>query len=84
MTSKKYVIAPGFVHSTFDRQRHYIGAEKLMQLYGVKPEECEIYEPSPRWTNSHFRIAAAKCKGKTRLGPRNDGDYSLPDSGDSA
>ena len=74
----KYVVFPGFITSQTDGQHHYIGAMKRMQLYGVNPKECTIYEPSPDWGPSSFRYAQERIAGKIKLRPRRDGDYTLP------
>ena len=39
---KKYVVCPGYVYSKNDDQRHFINAERLMELYKVSPSECII------------------------------------------
>lgn len=74
----RYVVCPGEVTSQTDGQRHYIGAMQLMRLYGVRPEECEIYEPAPWWTQSYYLEVEKRQQGMIRLYPRYDGDYSLP------
>lgn len=74
----KYVIAPGFVISQKDGQRHYVGAMALLQLYGVDARECRFYEPTPQWTPSMWRYESEANEGLIWLRPRNDGDYSLP------
>lgn len=42
---KKWCLHPGFVTSKNDGDEHYISAGKLMELYGLKREECGIYKP---------------------------------------
>jgi hypothetical protein len=74
----KYVIAPGYVHSVNDGDRHYIGAMQLIRLYGVSPKECRIYEPAPQWTTGVFRYEEQANKGLIWLRPKANGDYSLP------
>jgi hypothetical protein len=76
----KYVICPGEVTSKTDGQRHYIGPMQLMRLYGVDPQECEIYEPAPWWPESYYRMAEERQRGLPRLGPRYDGNYELHNS----
>jgi len=39
---KRYLVVPGWVRSRVDGDRHWIGAERLMRLYGVDPAECVI------------------------------------------
>lgn len=74
----RYVLCPGMVKSKYDGQRHYIDAMALARLYGVRLNECEIYEPAPQWTETYFRQAEVRTLGLIRLAPRYDGDYSLP------
>ena len=38
----KYLVIPGYVSSINDRDIHRISARELMNLYGVKLEECII------------------------------------------
>jgi hypothetical protein len=38
----KYVICPGYVRSMNDLDHHFIGAGRLMRLYGVAPSECIV------------------------------------------
>ncbi len=66
---KKYVICPGWVESQTDGDRHFIGAARLMQLYGVSPAECFVERAWP------FRPLP---EGLIPLGPRYRGDYTLP------
>lgn len=73
----KYVICPGNVISKSDGQRHYIGPMQLIQLYGLDPSECEIYEPAPWWPESFYRMAEERNCGLVKLGPRHDGNYEM-------
>ena len=73
----KYVICPGKVISKTDGQLHYIGPMQLMRLYGVDPRECEIHEPAPYWTKSHYRLAEERQRGLQRLRPSSHGNYEL-------
>ena len=74
----RYVLCPGMVTSQNDGQEHYIGSMALARLYGVRPDECEIYEPAPQWREFEFRQAQARTLGLIRLTPRFDGNYGLP------
>lgn len=73
----KYIVCPGEVTSRTDGQRHYIGAMRLMKLYGVNPQECEIYEPAPWWPRSYYKQANWQYKGAILLEPRFDGNYTI-------
>lgn len=76
-TSARYVICPGWVGSASDGDRHYIGWQELVRLYGVHPDKCVVYEPAPWWPQSLYRFRFPPHL--IRLGPRRDGDYTLPD-----
>ena len=68
----RYVVYPDFVRSRHDGEMHFIDARQLMDLYGVRPDECVVDDlrgPGPRVT-----VAANLIP----LGPREDGDYRLP------
>lgn len=38
---KRYAVVPGRIPGN-NGDVHYIGAQQLMRLYGVKPEECVV------------------------------------------
>ena len=62
---KKYITIPGYVSSQNDDDTHYIGHKKLIDLYGVNPNEVIQFEP-------HIR-------GKyIILRPQYNGDYTIP------
>lgn len=42
MTTKRFLICPGFVRSKTDGQEHHISGRKLIELYGLDPKECVI------------------------------------------
>lgn len=65
-----YVLAPGYVTSKTDGDRHYITAEMLQQLYNVDLDQC-VKEPRDKqdWLPPENAIY---------LRPRYDGNYSLP------
>lgn len=39
---KKYILVPGWITSQTDGDRHFIGASRLAELYGVPMGECVI------------------------------------------
>lgn len=68
---KKYVIHSSYVYSNTDGQRHFIGIEELIRLYGVSPGEC-YFDPY------HEQYHGKKYpKGMIHLYPRSDGNYQL-------
>lgn len=80
MTSqKKYLVIPGNIRSRNDRGIHYISANQLMQLYGVNPRECLIYDDKralfDRITGDHQNKEI--FDGLIKLTPRVDGNYRL-------
>jgi hypothetical protein len=72
MTHKKWLVVPDFVTSKTDGQRHFINGQKLMELYGVDPEEC-IVVAHPTLTNGY------DLEKLLILSPRYDGNYTLPE-----
>jgi len=68
-----YVLCPGLVTSENDLQEHYIDAPQLARLYGVSLRDCVILRNRYSPTGVHVL-----CKGRIFLGPRHDGNYSLP------
>ena len=40
----KYMLHPGMVISRTDRDKHYISARKLIELYNLNRNECVIYD----------------------------------------
>ena len=64
----KYVLCPGFVTSKTDRDKHWISADKLIQLYGVNRQECIMFG------EKGFDY---KKKGLIFLAPRYNGDYEV-------
>lgn len=67
---KRYLLCPGWITSQNDGDRHYIGARKLAQLYGVSIHECIT-----------ARIETgmdANYTGLIQLHPRSDGNYDRP------
>lgn len=69
MAEFRYVVVPAFITSKMDGDRHYIGADKLMRLYGVDPRECLILD---------YRgdiIEGTIPKDVIWLTPRYHGDY---------
>lgn len=70
-----FVIKPGYVTSLHDNQRHWIGAENLIELYGVDRRRCVIVD-SRRPSQSqgiHWSLADLPV-----LRPRSDGKYIRP------
>ena len=65
----RYVVHPGWVKSQNDDQYHWIDAPRLMHLYGVRKDQCVIFDRKrrhdypPDWVH---------------LWPRYAGDYTLP------
>lgn len=78
MPKVKYVVCPRRVTSATDGQSHYISAEWLMRLYGVRPEECIVHAPQAWWPASYYDAALKKQEGLVRLYPKYNGDYTLP------
>ena len=77
----RYLVCPGHVISKTDGDRHYISAQQLIQLYGVRRQDCVIRLERPSWwpqsqCDRQDRLEA----GMIKLTPRHSGDYTLPTS----
>jgi hypothetical protein len=70
-----YLLCPGGVTSKNDGQRHYIDGPQLGRLYGVSLRDCVILDRRRSQIMSDLEY-----EGLTRLAPRFDGNYSLPQS----
>lgn len=66
--TQRYPIVPSSVISRTDGDRHHISGHQLARLYGLQPGEYYI-------KNS---FGGAGYSNLIPLGPRADGDYSLP------
>lgn len=73
IVAMKYKLVGGYVTSS-DGDHHYISAEKLRELYNLRPDECLLID---EYTPEH------KLRGYTQefldslitLGPRPNGNY---------
>lgn len=65
-----YMLHPGFVYSVFDGDKHYIGVNQLIELYGVDPKHCVVAPEDGRsgWSKEQL-------KQFIHLRPRMDGKY---------
>ncbi len=45
--SQRYVLYPGLVADSLDRQLHFVSASALTRLYGVDMQDCVVFDPSP-------------------------------------
>lgn len=81
MSTKKYAVFPGNVRSASDGQIHFIDARRLVQLYGVRWDECLVvptrFEHYRQRDQMMQRISE---QGLIKLQPRSSGDYTLPTS----
>lgn len=68
MPEPTYVLAPGWVRSRIDGDRHFTGAARLAALYGVPLRRCL----------AKGALGDFLPEGAILLKPRFDGDYSLP------
>ena len=66
---KEFLIVPGKVTSIRDGDIHFISAHQLINLYGVKRDECIIVRDDTR----------SVPEGLLYLEPSYEGDYTLPD-----
>lgn len=74
----RYVIVPGVIRSQNDGQLHYVGALALMKLYGVRHDECTVYDhrlaaQSPNYSRIHrWKLELIQLR------PQYRGNYMLP------
>lgn len=71
MAEVRYLIYPGYVQSRNDGDVHYVGVYALARLYGLAPSQWRTYNPD---TDRRSTLPV--------LGPRFDGNYTLPGIGD--
>lgn len=71
MKGKKYIVVGGEVVSCTDRQRHYVNAFNLCNLYGLDREECYLVE------GNDPKSCVGLPRDLLRLYPRYDGNYTL-------
>ncbi len=69
----RYLLCPGQVMSKTYGQYHYVGANDLARLYGVRMDQCEVRPSSPS-----ARLGWRPKAGLIALHPRYDGNYTLP------
>lgn len=71
----KYVLCPGYVRSRTDSGLHFITANQLVELYGVRRDECALRPDSDDPTRNGW----SPPPGAIELHPRYNGDYCLPE-----
>lgn len=78
MSAPRYVLMPGYVTSRTDGQRHFINAQRLCNLYGVRMAECVVYPIGYTSEDDIRRRNWRHPPGAIELYPRFDGRYTLP------
>lgn len=73
MTTKRFVLHPGYVRSRSDGQEHYVDAPALAKLYGVDEAECVVHSRHPKFDNPLDRDP--ELRALMPLFPRDDGRY---------
>lgn len=74
MSQVKYLLAPGWVASARDGQRHFVGVPDLIRLYNLKPGTYRTLGDHPDRATA---VARAERNGLVVLHPRADDDYTL-------
>lgn len=72
--TKMFVVWPGYIHSKADGDRHFVTAERLIRLYNVPLRDCIVVH----WGQEGRCLAGLHQEQYIHLGPRYDGDYTLP------
>lgn len=78
VTTARYLLCPGPVHSRVDGQVHHVGAAELMRLYGAKPAECVVMPSGPGGLLD-WALGCLERGELIALHPRFDGEYRLPE-----
>lgn len=71
---KKYLVIGGLVESKYDNQKHFVSAQRLVDLFHVSPEECILISSFDDPEFNQFR----RNKDLIWLTPRYSGNYILP------
>jgi hypothetical protein len=71
MTQAKYIVWPGWVNSSTDRDRHWIGVGALVRLYGLRWGEYCVARSSEEVDRLLRYSPSAQI-----LSPRYDGFYA--------
>jgi len=71
---KKYLVIGGYVISQSDKEKHYVSAHRLCELYGIKQEDCDLVNEFKKGYSTSYRDLAKYDK---ILRPKNDGSYEL-------
>jgi hypothetical protein len=66
-----FILHPDNVRSVNDDQIHFISAAQLANLYGLKFNECAVFDPS-------LEYADTDVYKFIHLYPKYNGDYALP------
>lgn len=64
---KKYMLHPGYVISKNDGEMHFIDADHLRKLYGVRADQCVKCEFHGQELDKNY----------IHLFPRHHGDYTI-------
>ena len=70
---KKYLVIGDEVYDAATGAVHYVGARRLVELYGVPLAECVLWNPRPHSDELH-EVEPVR-KDLIVLRPRNDGNY---------
>lgn len=74
----KYAIHPNFVVSKTDGDFHYIPANRLAYLYGLRTEQYMVINDSDDRHEYAEAMRRAEELNLIHLSPRFDGNYQLP------
>ncbi len=72
---KKYIVIGGEVTSSNDGQIHYIGPQRLCELYKVDPKECILVDRRSGYRSGYLGYDLSD--DMRVLLPRECGDYTL-------
>ena len=75
---KKYLVIGGLIHSMSDEGIHFISAQRLVDLFDVRPEECILINDVRGCDFFRYRHQ----KELIWLMPRSSGNYIVPKRGE--
>lgn len=75
---KKYILYSDYIRSRHDGDEHFVTANMLASLYGVRLDECYVVRPE----EAEYQVlrGVKDPNSLIRLRVRYDGNYKLPEA----
>lgn len=71
IVGQRFIPHPGFIRSEYDKQKHFVSATQLSQLYGVDLRDCIVLDYDRPECGAGFEWK----EDDIDLYPRSDGKY---------